>query len=202
MIKRIYLVFAIIGVIAISLLLGWILGKKSQLFTNKESITASVVVEKMEKVMKLATIEATLSEIYKYADYYSFDISFFRKKALLRVSAKVLAGYDMGKLKFTLDTINRKVIIEGIPDAEILSIDHTLDYYDIDEGFFNSFDPKTYNHINANAKEYIRKVALKSEILKEARDKKDEMIEMWAAVLTGIGYEVEVKTLSSPILLK
>lgn len=202
MIKRIYLVFAIIGVIAISLLLGWILGKKSQLFNKNETVSASVVVEKMEKVMKLATIEATLSEIYKYEDYYSFDISFFRKKALLRVSAKVLAGYDMGKLKFTLDTINRKVIIEGIPDAEILSIDHTLDYYDIDEGFFNSFDPKTYNHINTNAKEYIRKVALNSDILKEARDKKDEMIEMWAAVLTGIGYEVEVKTLPSPILLK
>jgi len=202
MIKRLYLILALIGIVAISLLLGWILGKRSQLFAKNESITASVVVEKMEKVMKLATIEATLSEIYKYEDYYSFDISFFRKKALLRVSAKVLAGYDMNKLKFTLDTLNRKVIIEGIPDAEILSIDHTLDYYDIDEGFFNSFDPKTYNHINSNAKEYIRKVALNSGVLTEAHSKKDEMIEMWAAVLTGIGYEVEIKKAPAEILLK
>ncbi|MBK9982670.1 MAG: DUF4230 domain-containing protein [Saprospiraceae bacterium] len=46
-------------------------------------------------------------------------------------------------------------MISGMPPAEILSVDHDLDYYDLSEGFFNSFSTEDYNKINADAKDFV-----------------------------------------------
>lgn len=192
MIKKVYLILAIIGVMALSLILGWLWGKSSQLFENQQHVSASVVIEKMEKVLKLVTVEATLSEIYNYKDFYSYDISPLRKKAMVRINAKVAAGYDFDKIKITVDSSAGKVIIANMPKAELLSVDHTLDYYDIEQGLFNSFTPEDYNHINANAKEYIKKIALESNILEKATEQKKEMIDLWKTVLAGMGYKLEL----------
>ena len=75
------MILAVVGLMALSIIIGWVWGKRSQFFENQQHVSASVVVEKMEKVLKLVTVEATLSEIYNYKDFYSYDISPLRKKA-------------------------------------------------------------------------------------------------------------------------
>lgn len=186
------MILAVVGLMALSIIIGWVWGKRSQFFENQQHVSASVVVEKMEKVLKLVTVEATLSEIYNYKDFYSYDISPLRKKAMVRITAKVAAGYDFDKIQITVDSTAGKVIIANMPKAELLSVDHNLDYYDIEQGFFNSFTPEDYNHINANAKDYIKKIALESNILDKATEQKKEMIDLWKTVLTGMGYKLEI----------
>lgn len=182
----------ILGVAALFLAVGWFLGKKSQLFEPQIKASSSVVVEKMEKVLKLVTVEATLSEIYNYKDFYTYDVFPLRKKAMLRVNAKVAAGYDFDKITITVDSTMGKVVIANMPKAEILAIDHTLDYYDIEQGLFNSFTSDDYNHINNNAKEYIKNVALQSGVIEKANEQKKEMIDMWRTILDGMGYKLEI----------
>lgn len=182
----------IIGLIAIGLVVGWVFGKKSQLFEPKVKESTSVVIEKMQKVLKLVTVEATISEIYNYKDFYSYDVFPLRKKAMLRVNAKVSAGYDFDKISITVDSMRGSVIIANMPKAEILSVDHTLDYYDIEQGLFNSFTSDDYNHINNNAKDYIRKVAMESSVLETAAEQKKDMIDMWRTILEGMGYKLEI----------
>jgi Protein of unknown function (DUF4230) len=133
-----------------------------------------------------------LSEIYSYKDYYNYDWSFLRKKALLRINAKVSAGYDIKKLNVKVDGKQKKIFIGPIPPIEILSIDHTLDYFDVEEGIFNGFTPEDYNHINANAKEFIKKVASNNEVLKQASAQQNTMIEMMQALAISMGYQLEV----------
>lgn len=190
--RRIYSAIFVVGLIAISLALGWIWGKKSQFFEPEVKASSSVVVEKMQKVMKLVTVEATLSEIYSYKDFYTYDFFPLRKKAMLRVTAKVSAGYDFDQITISIDSSQGKVVIANLPKADILSIDHSLDYYDIEQGLFNSFTSDDYNHINTNAKEYIRKVALSSGILEQANEQKKEMIDMWRTILESLGYKLEI----------
>ena len=79
------------------------------------------------------------------------------KKALLRVNAKVSAGYDLKKLNIKVDSKTKTIHIGPMPQVEILAVDHSLDYFNIEEGVFNSFTPQDYNKINANAKDYIKK---------------------------------------------
>ena len=51
---------------------------------------STVVMEKVQKVLKLVTVEGQFSEIHQHSEYYGYDISPLRKKALIRVKAKVL----------------------------------------------------------------------------------------------------------------
>ncbi len=160
----------------------------------KAEENTSVVVEKIEKVAKLITVETHLSEIYSYKDYYNYDWSWLRKKALLRVNAKVSAGYDLKKLNIKVDNKTKTIHIGPLPKVEILSIDHSLDYFNIEEGVFNSFSPQDYNKINANAKEYIKKIAGQNEVLQQAAAQENTMVEMMATMAKGMGYTLVVES--------
>lgn len=181
----IYLILAFALVI-----FGFYLSRKSGAPEIEEN--TSIVVERIEKVAKFIAVEAYISEIYSYKDYHGYDWSWLRKKALLRVNAKVSFGYDLKKLNIAVDSGSKTIRIGPLPQVEILSIDHTIDYFDLEEGVFNSFTSDDYNKINANAKEYIRKVAVQSDKLKEAAARENTMIEMMQTLAAGMGYQLIV----------
>lgn len=171
---------------------GW---RLRSLFSGPPSYVESskeVMLERLEKVNKLITLDAYFSEVYDYKDYYYYDFSPFRKKALIRIKAKVSVGYDFKAINIEADEANRRVRIFGFPDPEILSIDHDLDYYDISEGTFNSFSESDYNKLNKNAKDFIKEKAGESDIFEEAAEQKDEILEMFRWILQASGWDLEV----------
>ncbi|WP_235298820.1 DUF4230 domain-containing protein [Portibacter marinus] len=152
-----------------------------------------IILERMEKVNKLITLEAYYSEVYPHKDYYYYDISPFRKKALIRVKAKVSVGYDFQDIHMEANDETKTVTIYGLPNPEILSIDHDLDYYDISEGTFNSFTASDYNKLNADAKSFIRSSAeANAALFEEADEKKEELLDMFRWMLSAAGWELVV----------
>ncbi len=152
---------------------------------------SEVLMEKVKTVAKLVTVEGYFSEVYSYQDYWKFDLSWFQKKALIRVKAKVSVGYDLGKMSIEALPQQKKIVISNLPDPQIISIDHDLDYYDLDEGSFNSFDKDDYNKINSNAKEKIRQAAEASDIFLTAETQSNEMFELIQFIVEGAGWELE-----------
>ena len=126
---------------------------------------SKILLEKVQKVCKLVSVEGTFSDIYSYQDYQYYDVSPFRKKALIVVNAKVLVGIDLTKAKFATNQATKTLTISQIPAAEILSIDPDLRYYDITEGTFNQFSATELTTITRKAKEQIKAKAEKSELL-------------------------------------
>lgn len=173
--------------------IGWYVGFKSTLGKKNQSEEISLVMEKIKKVNKWTTVEAYYSEIYNYKDYYYYDFSPLRKKALIRVKAKVSAGFDFESIAFETSEADKSIIILDFPKPEILSIDHDLDYYDISEGTFNSFSVEEYNQINNNAKEYILQKALESKLLQEAEANKAEWVEMLRFTVNSTGWKLIIK---------
>lgn len=153
-----------------------------------------VILERMEKVNKLITLEAYYSEVYDYKDYYYYDFSPFRKKALIRIKAKVSVGYDFKDIHLVAEEESKTVTIYGFPKPEILSIDHELDYYDLSQGTFNSFTEEDYNKMNKNAKDFIREKAKDKAIFDEANEKKDELIEMFSWMLQAAGWKLDISS--------
>jgi len=188
-VKNILLIVLSLVLIAVA----WYAGYKYSWVNKKQETSVNVVLEKIQKVFKLVTVEGHLSEIYDYKDYYNWDLPIFRKKALVRVNAKVLVGFDFEKVKLTVDEASKTIYIEDFPAAEILSMDHNLDYYDISQGSFNKFSSKDYNEINKNVKEYARAKAVDSELLKSAEAQKEEIMDMLKTIIQATGWEVVVK---------
>lgn len=175
-------------------LLGILLTRWYFVRSNRvETENSTVLLERIKQVAKLVTVEGYFSEIYDYKDYYGYDLGFFRKKALIRVKAKVSVGYDLEKMKITALPETRTIRITGIPPAEILSIEHDLDYYDLQEGLFNSFSTADYNKLNANAKEFIRLKALESELMEQAAEQRNVVFEAIRFMVQSMGWELEIE---------
>lgn len=157
-----------------------------------QSETATVLLEKIKKVSKLVTTEAYLSEIYNYKEYYYYDISPLRKKVLLRVNAKVSAGYDFEKLQYSVNELEKTITLDSIPDPSILSIDHDLDYYDLQEGTFNAFSEEELTEIQRRAKEFVKDKAIESKLFDEAEIHKQEYLEMLRLVIETMGWSLKL----------
>lgn len=186
--KYILLIVLVLALISVA----WYAGYKYSWVNKKQETSVSVVLEKIQKVFKLVTVEGHLSEIYDHKDYYNWDIPIFRKKALVRVKAKVLVGFDFEKVKLTVDEATQTIYIDDFPEAEILSMDHDLEYYDITQGTFNNFSSKDYNEINKIVKEYARLKATDSKLLESAEEQKEEIIDMLKTIITATGWEVKI----------
>ena len=154
---------------------------------------SQVLMEKIKTVAKLVTVEGYFSEVYDYEDYWSYDIGPFRKKALIRVKAKVSVGYDLTKMKVEALPEKKLLIISNLPDPSIISIDHDLDYYDITEGTFNTFSESDYTMLNRNAKAKIRQAAESSDLFLAAEAQSNNMLDLVKFMVEGAGWELQFK---------
>lgn len=152
-----------------------------------------ILMEQLKTVSKLITVEAYFNELYTYQDYYKFDWFPFQKKAIIRVRAKVSAGYDLGQMTFTANELTKTITLSNIPKPSILSLDHSLDYYDISQGVFNEFAVEDYNKMNAKAKDLIYQKAMESLLLVEAAKKGIGMIESMKQIAKQAGWNLVVK---------
>jgi hypothetical protein len=159
----------------------------------KKTETSQVLLERIQNVCKLISVEGYFSEVYEYSDYWGYDISLFKKKALIRVKAKVSAGYDMTKMKIDTEEATKTMTISNIPEATILSIDSDLDYYDISEGTFNSFKPEELTKVTQKAKDYVRQQAEKSTLLNSAKEQGNKVLDVAKLMGESMGWKVVVK---------
>lgn len=192
--KRFLLFIPILLLVGIA---SWFIGYKSSLFKSTVEESSSVVLDRIEKVTKLATVEGHFAEIYDYRQSYTNWP--FEKKALVKVKAKALIGYDLSKIKINSDESNRTVTMSAFPDAELLSLDHDLEYYDLQEGLFNSFKPEDLTLINKRAKSFIEEKVLQSELLQASDEQRQSMLDLLDMSLSSIGWTLQVEN-PSPLL--
>ncbi|MDZ4708810.1 MAG: DUF4230 domain-containing protein [Saprospiraceae bacterium] len=156
--------------------------------------SATVLLERIQKVSKLTTVEGYFSELYENKSFQYFDLYPFQKKVIVRVKAKVSVGFDLEQLNIEADQASKTVFINQLPDPQILSIDHDLDYYDISEGLFTSFSETDYNKIQTDAKELIRKKASASTLLAEAATQGNDFIDMIRLFAETSGWQFKVRS--------
>ncbi|MBK6447717.1 MAG: DUF4230 domain-containing protein [Saprospiraceae bacterium] len=185
----------IVGLIAMLILFtsGYFFSQWLQLRqAEKNQISSEVILNRIKEVSKLVTVEGYFSEMYNYKNYYNLEWSMFTKKALVRVKAKVSMGVDLNKVNIKLDNVNKVISMDRLPEPEIISLDHDIDYYDITEGTFNSFTPEDFNKINSDAKDYIRKVAIQSELPARAKLQSQKSIETIKLIAESAGWTVKI----------
>lgn len=176
-----------LGYLFFGLLLGlglyWMASK--QLGSNqKTSEETNTIVTKLEKVFKVVSAEGHFNEVYNYQqtkEYLRFIPS--TKKALLMINAKVMMGYDFKKIKYEIDQTTKTLRIDRLGKPEILSVDPTYNYYNIDDGYLNKFEPNELSKIQERGKEQIIKAAHKSDLPKIA----EEQIQLLLSSFFGAG---------------
>lgn len=173
--------------------LFWYLGRYGGTKSRVTDIQQDIVLEQLREVFQMGTAEAVFSEIFSYKDYYRFDYAPFRKKALIRIRAKVLAGYELDSMSWEVLGDKKKIIFYGLPEAKILSIEQELDYYDITEGTFNSFSAEDHSLMQKQTRDFIRKKAEESPLRAKAQKQMENQLGMVKTVLAEYGWTLEIK---------
>lgn len=187
--KNIAIILLVIGLL---ISLGYIYFKNIYIPKRHVIENSTIVLEKINKVLKLVTLEGEYSDLSSHEEYYGYNISPLRKKTLVRINAKVLVGYDLEKIDLILDETNRTVYIEKFPDPEILSLDDDVEYYDISEGLFVSFSKEDYTAIQKKAKLDIEEIALNSGLIEKAMEQEEDLINMLGLTLNSIGWDLVI----------
>ncbi len=158
-----------------------------------ELVDSTVLLERVRPVLKLVTVEGDFTELYTYRNAdATFDwmkqFSAFQKKAILRVKGRASVGYDLEGMRLEFDEASRTVRLLGIDKPQLLSLEHDVDYYDLDEGSFTSFTAADHTRINAQAKELIRGKVATSGLYNAAEARRNEMLLVLKAVVENSGW--------------
>jgi hypothetical protein len=146
---------------------------------------ASVLLDRIEKVFKVVMAEGYFTEIYHYQhDKEFWNIFKDKKKALVIAKAKVLIGFDFAKVRFRVEGIERKIVVEYFPSPEILSMDTDYKFYDIEQGWLNRFQSDDYTNILSEAKETMSEKAMESDLPRIANNQIQLMMYQLAASMS------------------
>lgn len=162
--------------------------------TPQSEEQSKVLLEKVKTVAKLITVEGYFSEVYNYKDYWGYDFFPFQKKVLVLVKAKVSVGYDLGVMNMKTDSKTKTLTVSQLPQAQVLSIDHDLSYYDISEGTFNSFSAEDYTKIQEKVKDFIKDKAEQSDLKQRAQTQGNQMLDVIRFMVESAGWEMVVET--------
>ena len=106
--------------------------------------------------------------------------------------ARARISQQRGEITLEADPATKTVRMSALPEPQILSIDHSLDYYDISEEYFTSYTPEDYNRINQRAKDLIREKADDSNLLPAAREQADKMLELIRFMAESAGWKLVI----------
>lgn len=160
---------------------------------SSEQVSSTVLLERIRPVMKLITVEGDFSELYTYRNAeapmdWMKQFSPFQKRAILRVKGRASVGYDLEGMGLRFDDATHTVSLEGMEKPQLLSLEHDVDYFDLEAGTFTDFTAADHSRINAQAKELIRKQVAASGLYAAAEARRSELITVVKAMVENAGW--------------
>lgn len=187
----------ILGAITMYWMFSLFRKKKSKELTEHQS---TVLLEKIKSVCKLISVEGDFAEIYKYENTKEHFMSLVssKKKALIVINAKAQIGYDLQKIFMHADNEKKKIILTNFPEPEVISIEPELEFYDIQNGLFNTFTPNDLTSLNKEAKKHILEKIPESGLMDTAKREAVEAVLLIEKIVETIGWKLDYTALKIP----
>lgn len=163
--------------------------------TAPPDVKADVLLERVRPVLKLTTVEGDLVELFSHRDNSDWALAIpylTEKRALLRVKARVSVGYDLNGMRITTDEARRTITLEAPPEPMVLGVEHDVDWYDLDQGLFNSFTPEELTMISAQAKQRMLDRLPQSDLYAQAAAQREQMVTVVRAMVESAGWKLEL----------
>ena len=87
---------------------------------------------------------------------------------------------------------DEKIIrISNLPTPEIISIDHELDYFSLEDGYFVSFSTKEMSAFDDVAKDTLAAAAKRTRLFETAKEKGNDIIKLIELIAKDAGWKEE-----------
>jgi hypothetical protein len=169
---------------------------------------SQIIVEQIEKVCKLVTVEGHFVEYYDYGDppkgplfigpFINFEALMPRKSAQMRVRATVSVGYDLTNLEVEAFPEEQVIRLSRIPEPAVMAVDHEVDYFDDQSSIFRPLSDEDFVEMGKGAEQMIRDAAEAGTLLDAAREQGNEVFDLIEFIVTTSGWKLEMVTDSLP----
>jgi len=185
------IIFGVLSALGISTYLKHIQSKK---LAQTQSV---ILLDKIKKVCKIISVEGDFAEIYHYENVKARFLKLVSstKKALVIINAKAHVGFDLSKIVMDANPQTKMVTLKQFPQAEILSIETNLQYYDKREGVFNKFKANDLTDLHKEAKLYIREKVPYSGLFQVAQKEALDSILIIEGIVETIGWKLDYTAL-------
>ncbi len=156
---------------------------------------SALIQKQINNVGKLVVTEGYFSEVFTYKSSKAVfgDLLSAEKKALVVVNAEVTLAYDLSKLNYEIDEVQKTLTLTQIPEAE-LKINPDLEYYDIQADYLNPFGANDYNAINKKVKAVLAKKIEASDLKANAKNRLISELSKLYILTNSLGWTLKYNT--------
>lgn len=189
------IIFAFIGGALLMLLLFFIL---KSLKPKEEEIQNDfyIISNQIKKMNKMVVVEQDFSSMQKTkvtSQLMGGLLPNMEKEIITFTKTNAQVSYDLNKMKIDVDSINKKLIIRELPNADIKIIP-SVEIQSMDDSFFDRFNENDLKKIQNNAKNNAVKTVNQNHLRDLGRKQLSENLNQIFVLAKALNYSIEDKT--------
>ncbi|WP_294219971.1 DUF4230 domain-containing protein [Chryseobacterium sp. sg2396] len=153
-----------------------------------------ILTNQIAKMNKMVVLEQNTSSIQKTKMGYEFfgkEVSSNSIITYTKTNAQV--SYDLNKMKIKVDSVNKKLLITELPDADI-RITPSVEIQSVDDSFFNRISEKDIKNVTQKAKDTALKTIDQNKLRTEGREQLMENLNNIFVLAKALNYSIEDQT--------
>ncbi|WDF46713.1 DUF4230 domain-containing protein [Chryseobacterium sp. KACC 21268] len=158
-----------------------------------------LITNQIQKMNKMVVLEQDFSSFQTHkssaANIAGFDI--LPREMVLYTTAKAQVSYDLKQMKIDVDTVNKKLILQEIPQPEI-KIFPDVKIHFMDDYAINRFTQKDINGVMESAKKNMAKSVNQNSLKEQSKKQLKDNLNDIFVLAKALHYSIEDKTNTFP----
>ncbi|MGN7864058.1 DUF4230 domain-containing protein [Chryseobacterium sp.] len=153
-----------------------------------------ILTNQISKMNKMVVMEQNTSSMQKTKmGYEVFGKEISSNSIITYTKTNAQVSYDLNKMKIEVDSINKKLVITELPDADI-RITPSVEIQSLDDSFVNRISEKDIKNVTEKAKETALKSIDQNQLRSEGRKQLMENLDNIFVLAKALNYTIEDKT--------
>ena len=155
-----------------------------------------IITNQIRKMNKMVVIEQDFSSMQKTkitSELFGGMLPDIEKELITFTKTNAQVSYDLNKMKLEVDSVNKKLIIKELPNAEIRIIP-SVEIQSMDDSFLDRFDQKDLQKITKSAKDNAYKTVNQNRLRAEGRKQLLENLDNIFVLAKALNYTIEDQT--------
>ena len=155
-----------------------------------------IITNQIKKMNKMVVMEQDFSSMQKTkvtSQLLGGMLPNMEKELITFTKTNAQVSYDLNKMKLDVDSVNKKLIIKELPNADI-KITPSVEIQSMDDSFFFRFNENDFKKITQNAKDNAYKTVNQDRLRNEGRKQLLENLNNIFVLAKALNYKIEDQT--------
>lgn len=155
-----------------------------------------IITNQIKKMNKMVVVEQDFSSMQKTkvtSQIFGGLLPNMEKEIVTFTKTNAQVSYDLNKMKIDVDSVNKKLIIRELPNAEIKIIP-SVEIQNMDDSFFDRFNENDLKKIQNNAKNNAVKTVNQNYLRDLGRKQLSENLSQIFVLAKALKYTIEDET--------